>query len=178
MITPSSSNVYFCPDIRFCKDTNSSNSSASDGMNKYVLCFFSPLAPQHASIVDSWLSIAAFVVDSLRTLSKTSCFSSSVSASASVILTWYVWMKLYCLSPIVMMESFTPNPTSSNPIQPPMPSTVINKRFLYRNRFLTAALLEKLRCFHINVILSRKTRFPILGAAGLINSAGAARSSL
>ena len=64
------------------------------------------------------------------------------------------------------MESWMPKPMSSRAVQPATPSTVMKKRFLYRNRLRAVVFWEKLMCFHSGVMYSRKMRLPATGARG------------
>ena len=54
----------------------------------------------------------------------------------------------------------------SRAVQPATPSTVMKKRFLYRNRLRAVVFWEKLMCFHSGVMYSRKIRLPATGARG------------
>ena len=59
-----------------------------------------------------------------------------------------------------------PKPMRSRAVQPATPSTVMKKRFLYRNRLRAVVFWEKLMCFHSGVMYSRKIRLPATGARG------------
>ena len=63
------------------------------------------------------------------------------------------------------------------PIQPPIPNTVMKKRFLYRTKLRTVDFHVKFRFFQINGTRSRNTRFPCFGVGGRINSAACSRNS-
>ena len=73
------------------------------------------------------------------------------------------------------MASCKPKPTSNKAVQPAMPITVINKRFLYKKRFLSVTFHENEMRRHKGRIRSRRIRFPALGARGSISGAGCSR---
>ena len=76
------------------------------------------------------------------------------------------------------MVSLSAKPQRTRAVQPIMPPTVINKRFLKRNRLRTVTLFRNLKRFQIKGSRSRKTREPALGALGLMSVAGVWLSSL
>ena len=75
------------------------------------------------------------------------------------------------------MESRSPNPVSSRALQPATPTTVIIKRFLYRNRLRAVTLTEKGSRRHTKGMCSSQMRLPALGAFGRMRAAGQARNS-
>lgn len=68
-----------------------------------------------------------------------------------------------------------PKPASSSAVQPPMPSTIMKNRCLYRSTFRRDTLVKKPSRFHRKVMRSSSTRLPSLGALGRISSAGTSR---
>ena len=78
------------------------------------------------------------------------------------------------MSPIA---SFSPKPVSSSAVQPEMPITVINRRFLYLNRFRAVTLWVNFIRRHIKPTRSSSILLPLLGALGSISAAGFSRKA-
>ena len=75
------------------------------------------------------------------------------------------------------IESRTPKPVTNRAVQPAMPTTVMKKRFLYRNRLRAVTLWVKRMRRQTGRICSSKMRLPAFGAFGSIRLAGCSRSS-
>ena len=71
-------------------------------------------------------------------------------------------------------ELRTPKPVIIRAVQPPMPITVIQNRFLYRNRLRMVTFQVKDIRFHTGRIRSSSTRRPGLGLLGRMSWAGTA----
>ncbi len=79
---------------------------------------------------------------------------------------------------ILEIESFTPKPAITRDVQPAMPKSIINIRFLNRNTFLADTLCRNFSRFQTKGIRSNRIRFPAAGALGRINSAGTLESAI
>ena len=75
-------------------------------------------------------------------------------------------------------EKYKPTLPRIRAVHPPMPRTVIISLDFFLKRFLIVTLLVNESRFQINLIRSRRTRLPGLGAFGRINNAGLTLSSL
>ena len=74
-------------------------------------------------------------------------------------------------------ESRMPKPVSTRAVQPAMPSSIMNIRFLNRKIFRRDTLCRNFRRRQRGVNRSRKIRLPAAGVLGRIRSAGVLRIS-